>query len=521
MYRHLLLLFIFKAIISDPSCLKGEKNCILCNPLSKLCLQCSYDVYIPDRNGGCQKAEVCALGKNYCNACDEERKICKTCQEGYFPDENGGCSYSNNCAVSYKGQCLECKDNYILNKNINICKSINTEDLRNCESFAEDGTCQKCNDGYYLGSGDKKCTKTENCKESLYEKCIECNKGFYLDKKEEKCKQQAGKFLYCKETLDNINCEVCEDNFFFDEEERCVNTNFCKKSDGSGKCKECLSGYYPSRDGNICTTTENCYSGLKSEGICNNCVLGYYIDFQDGKCKSNQEDNEFQNCEVVDGECIECALSHYLGEDHKCTKIIYCAESINGTCIECKQGYYLGLDGKCTTIKNCLYSTVFECTECEDKYFYEKNKKICKKWDENFENCFYGYEDKGCEKCRPDYYLNITDKLCYNQNLNASFFKCAKTDKTGEKCASCVEGYDIITKYNRCTNITGCIHQESENKCIECNTYRCLDVKTGLCESNSDSRNKIYYKCKKTNEDATACEECLEGATLGDDGFCA
>ena len=48
-----------------------------------------------------------------------------------------------------------------------------------------------------------------------------------------------------------------------------------------------------------------------------------------------------------------------------------------------------------------------------------------------------------------------------------------------------------------------------------------LDMKTGLCESNSDSRNEIYYKCKVTNEDATACEECLEGATLGDDGLCA
>ena len=224
---------------------------------------------------------------------------------------------------------------------------------------------------------------------------------------------------------------MCEDSFYFDEEYRCVNSNFCKESDGSGKCKECMPGYYPSRDGNICTTTENCFSGIKVIGVCNNCNSGYYIDYRDHKCKSNQEDNEFQNCEVVDRECIKCAVSYYLGEDHKCTKIEFCGESINGTCIECKQGYYLGLDGKCTTIKNCLYSTVFECTECENKYFYEKNKKICKEWDKHFENCFYGYEDKGCDKCRPDYYLNITDKLCYNQNLNASFFKCAKTDKTG------------------------------------------------------------------------------------------
>ena len=49
---------------------------------------------------------------------------------------------------------------------------------------------------------------------------------------------------------------------------------------------------------------------------------------KDEKCKSNQEDNDFQNCAIVDGNCIEYILSHYLGEDHKCNTIIYCAESI-------------------------------------------------------------------------------------------------------------------------------------------------------------------------------------------------
>ena len=521
MFRYFLLSLIFQIILSEPSCTKGEKNCLLCNPLSKLCLQCEYEVYIPDKNGGCIKSKDCTPGKNYCNECDEDKKICKKCEEGYFPDENGGCSYSNNCAVSYNGKCLECKENYLLNKNINVCKSLNLEEFRNCEKFGDDGTCEKCDEGYYLGSGDKKCTKTENCKESIYGKCIECTKGFYLDKKEEKCKQQNGKLSYCKESIDNKNCNICENNYFFDEEDKCVSTKFCKKGDSSGKCIECIDGYYPSRSLNICTKTENCYSGINSEGICNKCVSGYYIDYQDEKCKSNQEDNDFKNCAIADGNCIECILSHYLGEDHKCTTIIYCAESINGTCIECKQNYYLGLDKKCTKIEHCLYSNVFECLECEDKYYYEKNKRQCKEWDENFENCVYGYDDKGCDKCKPDYYLNVTNKLCFSNNLNDSYYKCAKTDKSGEICASCISGYNLVTKYHRCTNITGCLYQESENKCIECNSYRCLDVKTGLCESNSDSKKKIYYKCRRTNEEGTACEECVEGATLDDDGFCS
>ena len=29
-------------------------------------------------------------------------------------------------------------------------------------------------------------------------------------------------------------------------------------------------------------------------GICLQCEEGYYIDFKDGKCKSNEENNEFK-----------------------------------------------------------------------------------------------------------------------------------------------------------------------------------------------------------------------------------
>ena len=38
---------------------------------------------------------------------------------------------------------------------------------------------------------------------------------------------------------------------------------------------------------------ENCYNGDKDLGICIECKDNYYLDFNDGKCKSNQENNEF------------------------------------------------------------------------------------------------------------------------------------------------------------------------------------------------------------------------------------
>ena len=208
-----------------------------------------------------------------------------------------------------------------------------------------------------------------------------------------------------------------------------------------------------------------------------------------------------------------------MGDDYKCTDIIYCAESMDGICIECRENYYLGLDNKCSKYEHCIYSNSFECLECEDNYYFEKNKKICNEWDNDFYGCKYGYEDKGCERCKNDFYLNKTDKLCYDNSLNDSYYKCAVADENGQ-CKSCVENYELGNKYHRCSNIKGCVYQESDKKCLECSSINCLDVKTGLCESNTNRTAKQYYKCRKTNKDGTACAVCNEGYTLDDDDFC-
>ena len=77
--------------------------------MTKLCLECDNDVYVPDKNGGCEKSSTCNIGYNYCIECDDDNHLCKTFEEGYFPDDNGGCSYSDNCDISYNGRCLKCK----------------------------------------------------------------------------------------------------------------------------------------------------------------------------------------------------------------------------------------------------------------------------------------------------------------------------------------------------------------------------------------------------------------------------
>ena len=103
----------------------------------------------------------------------------------------------------YNGECLKCKDNFILigNDNLKICKSLISDDFNNCQKInLENGLCNLCKEGYYLNSGDKKCIKTANCTESTYEICQKCNSGYYLDKNKNKCILKMGLLLIvCKQ----------------------------------------------------------------------------------------------------------------------------------------------------------------------------------------------------------------------------------------------------------------------------------------------------------------------------------
>ena len=196
--------------------------------------------------------------------------------------------------------------------------------------------------------------------------------------------------------------------------------NFCSKSLNSKECQECNSEYYLTDSKNLCISTPNCQTGNKDTGICTSCIQNYYIDYSDGKCKSNLEDNEFIYCKEADEVCKQCIDNYFIGKDGKCSNDKNCAFSEKGICLECIDNFYLGSDNKCSLIKGCLKS-------------------------------------------------------------------------------------------------------ENENKCIECNINYCLNSKTGNCENNQNiytEAEKIYYKCKKTNEEGNKCEICLEGLSLNNNGLC-
>ena len=310
--KYSILLCLIKIWFSISLCIKDKNHCSKCNPITKLCVKCDKNIYVPDKNGGCEKVKEYHFGKNHCNECNDSWNLCKTCIDGYFPDGNGGCSYSDNCEISFEGNYLQCKDNYILiglnntfYEGIKICKSLFEGDLKNCKIInTERGYCEECKEGYFLNSGDKKCINIENCKESDFDICIQCNDGYYLDKKENKCKLQNEIFGRCIQTLDGKTCDICEEDFYFDEDNKCNAVNYCSKSISIYRCEKCISGYYLTGYGTVCTPEENCYIGDKDLGICIECKDNYYLDFNDGKCKPNQENNEFKYCSQVDeGKC--------------------------------------------------------------------------------------------------------------------------------------------------------------------------------------------------------------------------
>ena len=525
LYVFLIFAILFQYIFSF-QCKENENGCIKCNPLNKLCLKCKNDILIPDNQGGCIGIEKCILGKNYCIKCDNSGKLCQNCEEGYFPDENGGCSTAINCLISDQEECIQCKDkdNYIFVHNTKTCKPLSSSDLKNCKKINEEnGFCDMCEEGYYLNTGDKRCITTENCSISAFGVCISCNKGYYLNKKNDKCIKQEKPFLHCKETVDNENCDKCDENYFFSEDGKCVNTNFCLKS-SDNICIECVEDYYLIKNNNICSYDNNCVDADGYTGFCKKCKDFYYLDKKDGKCKSNRENNEYKYCTIADDICYSCEKDYYLGPDNLCSSTKNCSESENGLCLSCNEGYYLGLDHKCTIYENCIYSdNDYQCIECNEGYYFDMLNESCRISTEEFEHCKHSNQFGGhCIECKDGYYLIIRNKTCRSNEEEGPFYKCEETDYD-DNCRKCIKDYYLSTGDKRCTKNDGCKYSKNENECYECEEDYCLNMKNLTCiwyNLIEKEYEKIYYKCNYTNLEGTKCEECVENYDLSEEGLC-
>ena len=485
------------------------------------------DIFIADKNGGCTGSKKCSIGQNYCNECDEESTLCSECEIGYYPDKNGGCSYTDNCKISNKGECIVCDSDYILlgrDNDFKMCKSLKADDFKNFKEInKQNGYCWACEDGYFINGGDKKCTKVENCNESIYGNCIKCNYGYYLNKKENRCYKKSDNFVYCQQILDGKNCDKCDEFNYYDENGFCTDSNYCSQS-LNGKCQKCISNYYLSSTNNICSNVKNCSYADLDTGFCILCDSEFYLDIIDYKCKTNEEKKDYKYCaKIIDNKCVQCVYRNFLSKDSKCTPTEKCLEADNGKCLLCEESYHLGLDNKCTNVEHCLYSNNYDdCTECEDNYFYLTLNSTCLEAKDNYENCKIS-EGYGCLECKNNFYLNANDSTCIDNTKEEAFYKCLKSDKNNEFCEECIEGYYLSSEDKKCILVENCKISENENRWKECDEYFCLDVKRGICIENDfirDENIKFYFACNRTDESGTTCEQCIEGYEMGEEGYC-
>ena len=524
-----ILFYIIKIAISAPSCINNLNFCSHCNTQTNLCFKCAYpEILIPDKNGGCIGSQMCFAGKNNCNECDVEGKVCKVCEDYFYPDENGGCSYSFGCEISYKGNCLKCKNGFaLIGRELKICKSLSIESFKNCKNINyETGDCSTCNQGYYLTRKEHRCIKIENCYESILGNCISCNEGFYLNKKENKCEPKSGNFTYCKQSLDGQNCDMCDEDFYLDENGICIKSQYCSESEDF-KCKKCISGYHLVNNNafHMCTTTPNCTSIDMYTSQCMFCNDKYTLNINNYKCTSNLLDGPLKYCQFAkDGKCLKCDFQYFLGEDYKCSESDYCSESENGKCIKCAENYYLSLNNHCTKEEKCIYTKLGSCIECIDGYYYNSTNLKCTEMKDQFLNCKYScyYNMSICCECKNNFYLFENDSLCYDNTKEEKFIKCAHVDYNKEKCYECEEGY-YLADDNKCTKVENCKISKNENECEECQEFYCLDAKNQRCVDNdylSEKNDIIHISCIRTNEEGTACAQCLDGYEVNEEGYC-
>ena len=537
-YFYLIIILIFS--YSNQSCTQGKNFCVLCELATDLCKKCESDLFVPDTQGGCEGAKKCKKDYNYCLECPEVNYTCAKCEEGYTPDNNGGCANVENCEVSEDGICKVCIENYALiykGHSYLECVSMDSEELLNCEEYDIYGHCLKCKENYYMNSGDKKCSNTENCYNSTKGLCDTCDYDFYLDKSNKTdylclSNNEQNNFWKCVLSEDGTFCNKCLDPYFLASNKICVESHFCKIGDiGIGKCSQCLDNYYLTEDKYSCTISNACISGYNYNTKCRICKEGYYNDLKNGNCASNQEDNDYKYCLTVLEKCESCIDNYYLGKDKKCSNTTNCLESKNGICEKCIEGYHPGkIDYKCINIDNCIKTNLNNyCEECDTGYFvYHDEKCVTEDIDKNHKNCKIVYISvEHCSVCKNGFYIDDSDYLCYsNTDIKNKFYKCSKviTNSEGIKqCNSCESPY-YLGGDNKCTLIPGCEQSQSSEVCSKCMSGWCKNNLLKTCQPNSyldeDDNNQVCYRCLETDTSGKKCIKCDEGFSLSKEGFC-
>jgi len=425
--------------------------------------------------------------------------------------------YDDNCQTvdtNSNDLCLECKNGLYLTYDQRYCEECDLQQGKILYSNYKQSLSEKMQNCY---------TKVDNCEEyARYDDyCELCKDGFKRDENGQ-CVQcganEVGMYNICFKKIDHCQlyyfyiegekCELCEDNYEFNEEQ--------------GQCIKCPDGEVTG-DGFICM--KECPLGkFLSYGECIDEIPNCDTYAQSGKCSKCYDNYELKE----DGTCSKCPEGK-TGTGLKCYDIMnFCAHQIDDICEFCSYGDEVlneerNLCFKREIIQNCHVQINDKCSICLEGYKPSRDQKSC-------EICEPG-KDEDIPTC-----LNVEN--CNFHNIVHNKYK-----KTMVDCVSCISNeYYLTTSLHQCNDcekgkyklngqcideIKNCVKYKSETVCEQCRHG--YQVKNGRCYpcvipyEGSDGKTCYlsHFRCNEANiDDYGNCYKCNMGYTLNSQKLC-
>ncbi|XP_061182027.1 receptor-type tyrosine-protein phosphatase kappa-like [Saccostrea echinata] len=373
-----------------------RSNCVTCVSIV-LCSSCIDGRYGQQCELSC--SETCG-GKQ---TCDKESGRCDECMDGKYGKT---CTKlcSNNCKSSMcqrDGDCIDgCNEGWL---GLNCSMKCTENYCLECILSGSTVSCNKCEEGYYLGNQDKCQICPSNCLSCENKsKCTRCKTKFTGPLCDKDCNRNCidhvcetdGVCTYgCNNRKHGVECSSeCRANC-----EHCYDYN---------NCTQCSPGYY----GLYCSSCyQNCYN-CTSNRECSSCKPGFHGKYCQFPCSP---------------ECLTCNASDF------CT---YCKEGWSGRTCQCNVNCNdeCGDNGKC--VNGCKSS--FYGEYCNVSCPVE-NCQIC---DQKFGNCIKCKEGRYGNQCDMDCRRTCVGSVC---DIDGKCLQGCQEGLTGENCEMSKQTKDI------------------------------------------------------------------------------
>ncbi|KAL4512337.1 hypothetical protein ABPG72_005339 [Tetrahymena utriculariae] len=558
------------------------------------CLPQCPSNYFSDQNKNCQSCD------NSCQTCATQADLCQSCSQQYFPvylqtnqmicvnQTSSDIDIYNKCnAKNYKYLFKDLQNKYYCQNECPYfvdstiyCKACDDPNCSDCQSNYQ--TCQTCKIGYSLIADTKKClitcTEDQNkdcfCSDGYYinndkclkctdkcsscsqDGCIKCNSGQYLDISQKICQPCP---LNCISCIDSVQCQVCSDSYYINDQKKCVlQTNCqgyiqdkmckqcndsCQKCTSDTVCQSCKDGFYFYKGVNNQTCQKSCpnYTDLINKQCVDSCNQGY-IDQK--TCKICADPNCY-SCQVVDNQqiCQKCVAKFYLNKKNnecvlKCPEKTF-ADKANKTCSPCSSSCQTCINQKdCQTCPQNTFlinlNNQILCSTCNSGLYYyqqscvstcpigiggfnNQNQRICVSCqDTNCQQCStitpnnsnqQGINSQQCLKCNSGSYLlsGICVINCPNSMYNDTTYNICQfcssqcqTCSSQSKCTSCLNGQFLYQ--DTCLQSCPDSFYSDNNKCIACPQIGCL-----TCDKDKCYTCKPYYAYISSESSCVSC----------------